>query len=75
MMQPQFHKFHTDWNVFKCITNLPENQIHPQLYNTCDETVQNSHVNSVSDFFSLSENELLGTLEAIVTKNSNPAVH
>ena len=75
MTQPQFHKFHTDWNVFKHITNLPKNQIHPQLYNTCDETVQNRLVNTVSDFFSLSENELLDTLEAIVTKKSNPAVH
>ena len=53
----------------------PKNQIHPQLYNTCDETVQNSLVNTVSDFFSLSKNELLDTLEAIVTKKSNPAVH
>ena len=73
--RPQFCKIRTDWNVFKCITNLPKNQIHPQLHNTCDETVQNSLVNTVSDFFSLSENELLDTLEAIVTKKSNPAVH
>ena len=37
--QLQFRKFWTDWNVFKSITNLPDNQIHAQLYNACDETI------------------------------------
>ena len=72
MTWPQFHKFRTDWNVFKCFTNLPDNQIHPQIYNACDKTVQNNLVHTVSDFFSLSKNELLDTLEAIVTNKSNP---
>ena len=37
--QLQFRKFWTDWNVFKRITNLPDNQLHAQLYNACDETI------------------------------------
>ena len=73
--QPQFCKFRTNWNVFKRITNLPDNQIHAQLYNACGETVQNNLVNTTTNFFFLTEHDLLNTLEAIVTKKSNPAVH
>ena len=50
---PQFREFRTDWNVFKKITNLPDSQIHAQLYNSCNESVQNSSVNSVPKFFDL----------------------
>ena len=53
MTHPQFRKFRTDWNVFKKITNLPDSQIHAQLYNSCDASVQNSLVNSVTNFFYL----------------------
>ena len=69
MTHPQFRKFKTDWAVFKRITNLPSNQLHAQLYNSCDEHVQNSLVNTVTDFFSLTEVELLNMLEDIVPKN------
>ena len=75
MTHPQFRKFKTDWDVFKKITNLPETQIHAQLYSSCDEHVQNSLVNSVTDFFTLSEADLLKKLEDIVTTKSNPAIH
>ena len=75
MTNPQFRKFHTDWNVFKKITNLPDSQIHAQLYNSCDESVQNSLVNSVTNFFDLHENDLLHQLENIVTRKCNPAIH
>ena len=74
MTHPQFCKFKTDWNVFKRITNIPDNQIHAviqQLWWFCP----NSLVNSVTDFFTLTEAQLLSTLKQIVTKKSNPAVH
>ena len=75
MTLPQFRKFKMDWDVFKRITNLPENQIHSQLYNACSESVQNSPVNTESDFFSLTEEKMIETLEKIVTKKCNPMVH
>ena len=37
--------------------------------------VQNSLVNFVTDFFTLTEEQLLSTLKTIVTKKPNPAVH
>ena len=75
MTHPQFRKFTTDWNVFKRITNIPETQLHAQLYSCCDDYVQNSLVNTITDFFSLTEDQLLSSLEAIVTNKSNPSVH
>ena len=42
-----------DWNVFKHITNITGQQINVQLYRSCDAHVQNSIVNTVSDFFTL----------------------
>ena len=75
MTHPQFRKFRMDWSVFKKITNIPDNQIHAHIYSSCDDTVQNSLVNTVTDFFTLTEDQLLPTLKQIVTKKSNPAVH
>ena len=48
MTNPQFRKFRVDWSVFKKITNIMDNQIHAQLYNACDDSVQNSLLNTVS---------------------------
>ena len=67
MTKPQFCKFKTDWQVYKHITNLPESQIHAHLYNSCDDYVQTSLVNSAANFFTLPEDQLLTTLETIVT--------
>ena len=75
MTLPQFRKFKMDWDVFKRITNLLESQIHAQLYNACSESVQNSLVNTECDFFSLTEEKMIETLEKIVTKQCNPTVH
>ena len=52
---PQFWKFKTDWHVFKCITNIIDNQIHAQLYSCCDYDVQKSLANTITDFFTLTE--------------------
>lgn len=51
----QFRNFKTNWNEFKRTTNIPKNQLYAQLYSTCDEYVQNSLVNSVTDSFNLNE--------------------
>ena len=59
MTHIQFGKFEKDWNVFKRFTNTPENQIHAQLYSSCDNYVRNSSVNSVTNFFTFNEKLLL----------------
>ena len=64
-----------DWNLFKHIKNIIGQQINVQLYSSCDANIQNSIVNTVSDFFTLSEDDLLNAIEGIVTKRSNPSAH
>ena len=75
MTLPQFRKFLIDLNVFKRSTNISKTQIHAQIYSCCDDIVQNTIVNTVHDIFSVSEANLLGIIESIVTKHSNPCVH
>ena len=75
MTHPEFRKFKVDWEVFKSITRLPIDQIAPHLYNSCEQSVQNSIINSNVDFFKMDEEAMLKTIEKIVTKSSNPAVH
>ena len=75
MTHPQFRKFKIDWEVFKNITSIPPDQFASQLYSACDETVQTSIINSFTNFFTQSEEELLKSIESIVTKSSNPSVH
>ena len=75
MTLPQFRKCLIDLNVFKRITNISETQIHAQLYSCCDDIVQNTIVNTIPDIFSVSEANLLGIIESIVTKHSNRSVH
>ena len=75
MTHPQFWKFKIDWDVFKQITTIPPHQIAAQLYNLCDDTVQNILINNVSDIFQLFETDLLKSIESVVTKRSNPTVH
>ena len=47
---------------------------HAQLYSCCDENVQNSIVNTITDIFLVTEEVLLTTIEETVTKHSNPTV-
>ena len=75
MTHPLFRKVCTDWDVYKKLCRLPAEQAGPQLYNACDQTVQTSIINASVDFFSLSETEMLDSIEKIVTKRVNPAVH
>ena len=75
MTPAEFRKFRTDWTVYKSITQLPDDQKAPQLYTACDSEVQTCIVNTISDFFSKDEDDILNSIESIVTRQSNPAVH
>ena len=48
--------------MFKNITRLPTDQIAPHLHNSCDQSVQNSIINSNVDFFKMVE-EAMKTIE------------
>ena len=50
-------------------------QIPSQLYSSFDESVQNSIVNTVKTFLSLSEADILREIETIATQQLNPSVH
>lgn len=71
----EFRKFKTDWHVYKTITQLPEEQIAPQLYSACEPDLQTSIINTSKDFLQLDEEINMQTLEHLVTRQSNPAVH
>ena len=72
---PQFHKFRVDWDIYKSISSLSPEQYNAHLYNAWDETVQASLVNTKPKFLELTEEQLFKTIENIVTKRINPAVH
>ena len=71
----EFRKFKIDWDVYKNITHVPEDQIAYQIYTACDNTLQSAIIATEPTFFDMSEKDILDTLEHIVTKSSNPAVH
>ena len=48
MTHPHFCKFKIDWDIFKHILS---DQITAQLYNLCDDSVQNSIIDTVTDSF------------------------
>ena len=75
MTTAEFRKFKLDWQVYKSITQLPTDQIAPQLYTACDGDVQNSIMNTSAHFLKDDEDTNLSTIESIVTRQSNPAVH
>ena len=50
-------------------------QIPSQLYSSCDESVQNSIINTVKNFFSLAEADILREIKTVLTQKSNPSVH
>ena len=75
MTHPQFRKFAIDWSVYKKITRLPTSEIASHLYSTCDASVQSTLIHSFPNFLELPEDEMLETIESVVTKRVNPAVH
>ena len=64
-----------DWKVYKQMTRLPTSEFASHLYSTCDETVQNTLINSFLQFLQLPEDKMLETIESVVTKRANPIVH
>ena len=68
MTHPQFRKFRVDWDIYKGISSLSPDQYNAHLCNACDETVQASLVNTKPKFLELTEQQLLKTIENIVTK-------
>ena len=54
---------------------LPESEIASHLYSACEDSVQSTLINSFQNFLDLSEAAMLKTIESVVTKRVNPAVH
>ena len=75
MTHPQFRKFENDWKVYKSITNLQQAQFASHLYNTCDDPVQNSLLNTHPDFLDYNEVDALEAIKSIVTQRINPELH
>ena len=75
MKHSQFLKFKADWNVYKQINHIPNINLAAQLYHLCDDTLQHNIVNTVANFFTLNQIDILQTLESTITKHSNLAVH
>ena len=71
----EFRKFRIDWEVYKNLTQVPEDQIPYQIYTACESTLQAAIIATEPTFFNMPEDDVLKTLENIVTKASNPAVH
>ena len=75
MTNQQFQESVIDGDVFKRLARIPTSQIPIQLYNLCDDTVQNNIINTNSEFSTLAESDMLKLIEIIVTSCSNPTVH
>ena len=50
-------------------------QITSQLYSSCNKSAQNSVINTMKNFFSLSEADILREIKTTVTQKSYPGVH
>ena len=75
MTPQQFRKFTIDWKVFLDITSLPREKYHAQIYSNAEEDAQIALVTTYPEFFSISTEELLDKIEAVVTRKANPMVH
>merc|ERR1719239_682809 len=75
MTSQQFRKFLVDWDVFRKITDLPDDRVHVQLYSCADDSVQCALVSTYPDFFDIPVGTLLKKIEAVVTQRANPMVH
>ena len=57
------------------ITSLPREKYHAQIYSNAEEDAQIALVTTYPEFFSISTEELLDKIEAVVTRKANPMVH
>ena len=65
MTQPQYRKFRVDWNVYRTITKIPDQDTTAHFYSACDTDVQSSLImqtlifcNCLKKMLSLSLNSL-----------------
>ena len=75
MTPAEFRKFIVDWEVYRKIAGISDDQHALHVYNACDSAVQNTIVNTADDFFKMDPTDILTLLQGIVTKKSNPTVH
>lgn len=76
MTKSQFRLFKSDWDIFKELNPaLAATQLNVWLYQACDDTVRKTLLETVKDFKTMPESDLLQNIERIVTKHSNPWVH
>ena len=66
MIHQQFHKFIANWHVYKCIRDLPVEQIPNHLYSACDEALQHSLIHSYPNFLDMDECTMLHMVEHFV---------
>ena len=57
------------------MTGIPARERTAHLYSACETSVQNSIINAKPTFLSMPEQEAVSSIEALVTKRANPAVH
>ena len=75
MTNQQCCKFKIDWGMFKSITTIPPTQVAVQLYNLCNEPVQNSIINMSPNFLTLNETDMIHIIQSVVTSCSNPSLN
>jgi len=51
MTPAEFRKFIVDWEVYRKIAGISDDQHALHVYNACDSAVQNTIVNTADDFF------------------------
>jgi len=54
---------------------VPTQQVQSLLYNTCDDSTQNNIINTIPNFLTLSEHQLLQEIETIVTQKAYATVY
>ena len=75
MTLQQFHNFLVDWNVFKQIIAITTTHNIAQLYSCCNDSVQNSLVDTTLYIFTVCKQDLQESIKSNATKRLNPTVH
>ena len=76
MTSQQWRKFINDWTVFKEITQLsgPEKS-NSYLYDCCSSEVQSAILNTIPEWSTETNENLIEKIKDLVTKKTNPAVY
>ena len=75
MTKQAWRLFMTDWTVSKNLHKIAPAMIPELLYSRCDKYVRNSLNVLKNDFRTMSEVNLLQTIEGLVTEKTNPWLH